>query len=214
MFLVLINILISLLPSNNSIEHEIDTYLKKYLNDYTKYEYTLEENLRDYKSVQINYNRASNRIGNNFFLPVRVVDKYGIEREKFIQVEIKIYEKVLVTAKPIVKGDLIDESNTEWKMKDITGLNQEPIKNNIPGAIVSKYDLQPGEILCNDFIENSPVLEVGDPVSLYYGSGSVAINFSGYARQSGAAGDIIKVRSNGRQYTAKIINSNKALIIE
>lgn len=215
MLLVIVNILLNLISPNESINQEINLYLQKNLSNYSNYEYTIEENIGSYKSIEINYQRASNRIGNNFFIPVTIIDQYGIEREKFLTVDINIYETVLVATKPIAKGDLLDHSNTEWKKKDITELTQEPItQQNNTAEIISKYEIQPGEILCYDYVENSPVLEVGDSIELFYARGTVMINFQGVTRQSGAVGDIIKVRANGKQYSAKIINPREALIVE
>lgn len=216
MHLILLNILFLLLPvSHSSFEKDLNDYLKKNLADYSEYQYQLDENLNEYKNVEINYDRSSNRIGNNFYVPVKLVDKHGIEREKFFKVSIKLFAKVLVVTQPIERGDELNSNNTVWKEEDITNLRQDPIKKNYElGSVISKYDLQPGDIVCFDFIENSPVLNPGDQVDLYYSHGTVVINFVGVSRQAGSVGDLIKVRANGRQYAAKVINSKEALIVE
>lgn len=215
MYLIILNILFSLLPGNKSFENELDNYLKQQFSEYSKYRYTIEEDLSKYESVEINYDRSSNRIGNNFFIPVKATYPFGAKKERFLQVEVKIFEKVLVAVEPVERGEPLNSTNTTWKEKDITNLRQKPIKENTSlGSIISKYDLQPGDIICSNFVENSPVLNAGDPVSLFYTEGTVVVSFSGVARQAGAIGDVVKVKANGRQYSAKVINSNEALIIE
>lgn len=215
MYLLILNILFALLPGNKSFENELDNYLKQHFSEYSKYSFNIEEDLSKYESIEINYDRSSNRIGDKFFVPVKMTYSFGVEKDRFLQVEVKIFEKVLVAVQPIERGDLLNSTNTNWKEKDITNIRQEPIKESSSlGSIISKYDLQPGDIICYDFTENSPVLNPGDPVSLFYTKGTVVINFSGVSRQAGAVGDVVKVRANGKQYSAKVINSKEALIIE
>jgi len=215
-YLLILNILFLLFPSNHSsFENELNNYLKKNLADYLEYQYQVEDNLSEYKSIEINFNRSANRIGKNFFVPVKVIDTRGIEREKYLQIGIKLFETVLVATMPIERGEELNSTNTTWKEEDVTSLRQQPIKKeNELGSVIAEYDLQPGDVVCYDFIENSPVLNPGDKVELFYTRGTVVINFPGVSRQSGAIGEVIKVRANGRQYSAKIINSQEALIIE
>lgn len=216
MFELLLNITLSLiLTVNSGIQNEFEEYVNNSFSQYDSVSYSIQENLNSFKKIKINTSRKSSIIGDKFFVPITYVDKYGLQKEKFLTVDIKLFQEVNVVQTPIEKGSVIDRNNVNKELRDLTRLNSTPlIDDNSFGKIIAKHDLQPGTILCNEYVTNKPVLENGDQINLIYQIGSVAVSMIGTVRQAGAIGDVIKIKSDNRQYSAKIINKNEALIVE
>jgi flagella basal body P-ring formation protein FlgA len=216
MLLIVLNIILSLIaPNKSNFDRQLDAYIEKSFVNYDSISYNLTDDLSEIASVSINSSRASNRIGSKFFVPVTYVDRYGISKERFLTVNLTLYQYVFVSKTPISKGEPIDYENSIKLLKDITDLNHEPfIEDELLGSVIAKYDLQPDNIICNAYLDALPILNVGDQVSLLYQVGSVQVSMIGTVRQAGAIGEVIKIRSSSQQYSAKIINSREALIIE
>lgn len=216
MFELLLNIMLSLIFTvNNGINDEVEKYVNNNFHQYDSLSYSIQEDLNNYAKLKINSSRKPSLIGNKFFVPVTYIDNYGLQKEKFLTVNIRLYQEVSVVQTPISKGNVIDKHNTNKELSDITELNTSPfLDDNSLGQIIAKHDLQPGTIVCKEYIGNKPVLENGDQINLIYQFGSVAVTMIGTVRQAGAIGDVIKIKSDNKQYSAKILNKNEALIVE
>lgn len=216
MILLLLNIVFNLLLNpGDKIHAEIENYIHKNHAEYDSVSYSLHDEFSSVKSLEINYKRKSNRIGNNFFIPVKIIDRNNISRERFLIAKVELFKKVLISNAVINKGDLINGSNSTFMLKNVTDLNQTPINvNEEPSGVISRLNLTPGTIICREHIQAEPVVNPGDKVNLIYEFGAVSVSFIGTARQSGTVGDVVKIRANNHQYSAEIINQNEAIIIE
>lgn len=216
MFLIVANIFFNILFGGGSpFESELDKYMQQNFSSLGVVEYTVTDDIQNFSEVKINYKREPNRIGNTFFLPVTVKDYYGLEKERFISIKLKIYREVLVAAAKISKGEPINFGNSRFEEVDITELNFSPItKEEFEEGYISKYDLRPNTVISSKHIEKDPVVNVGDKIIAIYENGTVVVTFEGVARQNGAEGEIIKIRAMDTQYSARVVNSNQVNIIE
>lgn len=216
MILLLLNIVFNLLLNpGDKIHAEVENYIHENHAEYDSVSYSLHDEFSSIKSLEINYKRKSNRIGNNFFIPVKIIDQNNISRERFLIAKVELFKKVLISNVVINKGELINGTNSSFMLKNVTDLNQTPINiNEEPTGVISRLNLPPGTIICREHIHAEPVINPGDQVNLRYDFGSVSVTFIGTARQSGTVGDIVKIRANNHQYSAEIINHNEAIIIE
>jgi flagella basal body P-ring formation protein FlgA len=213
---LLFNIMLCLLfTSNNDFDDKVDEYIHAHFTNVDSLSYSIQEDINYYSDIQINTKRKSSLIGNRFFVPIRFRDAYGNNKEKFLTANVNLFHKVRVVNSVITKGSIISKHSTSIELRNITKLNNTPFLNEEAiGDVVTKIDLQPGTVICNEFLENKPVLESGDQINLVYQFESVAVSMIGTVRQAGAIGDIIKVKTDSRQYSAKIINNREALIVE
>lgn len=213
--LILNIILNAFVIPNGDTPNEIHEYINITLAEYDSVAYTLQDDLFSIKSLEINYKRKSNRIGNNFFIPVKIIDQNNISSERFLIAKVELFKKVLVSNVVINKGELINGSNSSFMLKNVTDLNQTPINiNEEPTGVISRFNLQPGTVICKEYVHAQPIINVGDKVNLRYELGAVTVSFIGTARQSGAKGDVVKIKANNQQYSAEIINHNEAIIVE
>lgn len=208
-------VLLLLFQLNDNYRLVIDRYIIQSFAEYDSVSYSIKEDVSKFISLEINRLKASNRIGDKFFIPVKFVDQSYLEGEKFITVEVKLYKKVFISKNSIARGEPVDKSNTVFKLQDVTGISQNTFLGQEDlSSKIAKYDLKAGTIICNEYLEEAPIMKVGDQVYLVYQFGSVIISFIGTVRQPGAAGDIIKIKANKMQYSARVINSNEAIILE
>ena len=216
MFELLLNIILSfVIASGNNFDSEVEKYIYTHFTQYDSLSYTIHEDINGYINPEINSNRKPSGIGDKFFIPISYYDQYRNRKEKFLTVSIKLFKKVWVTQSIIEKGTVIDQTNTIKELRDITSIKGTPFLNEKElGEIITKMNLQPGTIVCNEYLNTKPVLEPGDQINLVYQYESVAISMIGTVRQAGSVGDIIKVKTDKRQYSAKVINNHEALIVE
>lgn len=215
MFAIVLNIILCLFPVDKPSVTEIDQYIHDHFAEYDSISYSIQDDLSGVVNLGINHSRSSNRIGNKFFIPVITLDENGASKERFLNVEIELYRTVAIAIDNINRGNQITLGNTTFELRDITEFNKSPLTDlERIGSIISKYNMKPGDIIFADFIETMPVLNPGDPVNVMYQVGAVHVSFIGTVRQAGAIGDVIKVKAQNQQYTARVINSNEVLIIE
>jgi flagella basal body P-ring formation protein FlgA len=77
---------------------------------------------------------------------------------------------------------------------------------------IARRTLLPGRAIPRDAVRSAPIVQQGEPVSVVFLSGSIQIQLSGTALQSGAVGEIISVRNSdtGRIVRGRI-KSDKSL---
>lgn len=215
MFAIFLNMILCLLPVDKLSLVEIDHYIQNHFAEYDSISYSIQDDLSSTAELEINHSRSSNRIGNKFFIPVITIEANGVSKEKFLNVEIELYQRIAIAIDHINKGDQIALGNTTFELRDITGFNKSPLTDlERIGSIISKYNMKPGDIIFTEFIDTMPVVNPGDPVNIMYQVGGVHVSFIGTVRQAGAIGDVIKVKAQNQQYSAKVINTNEVLIIE
>lgn len=216
MFELLLNIILSfVIASGSNFNNEVEKYIHTHFNQYDSLSYTIHENINEFINPEINLSRKPSVIGDKFFLPISYYDHYRNRKEKFLTVSIKLYKKVLVTQSIVEKGTVIDETNTIKQLRDLTSIKGTPFSNEKElGKIITKINLQPGTVVCNEYLNTKPVLKPGDQINLVYQYESVTVSMIGTVRQAGAIGDIIKVKTDKHQYSAKIVNNHEAIIVE
>lgn len=216
MFELLLNIILSfVIFSGSNFNNEVEKYIYTHFNQYDSLSYTIHEDINRFINPEINSSRKPSVIGDKFFIPISYYDQYRNRKEKFLTVSIKLYKKVWVTQSIVEKGTVIDETNTIKLLHDLTSIKGTPFLNEkVLGKIITKINLQPGTVVCNEYLNTKPVLEPGDQINLVYQYESIAVSMIGTVRQAGAVGDIIKVKTDKRQYSAKIINNHEAIIVE
>lgn len=215
MLTLVLNIIMQISAGYGSVfGDEVHKYLQQRVSGADSIYYSFEEEPSALNYFEINYERQPNRIGNCFYIPVRTSDDNGVLKDRFLVAKVRLFKNVLVAESLIAKGKIIDESNSGLRLKDITELVFQPYENDEQMGIKAKQDLQPGAVICNNHIEFVPVINVGDKVNLKYEYGSITISMIGIARQAGITGDAIKFRVNNQQYSARVVNSQTAIIIE
>lgn len=125
-----------------------------------------------------------------------------------IVAEIALMQDVLVARQPLSPGMQI--GGVDIEKRPIRDSKRRPLTNTaeIEGK-QAKVFIQPGNIIYEDLIENKPLVNTGDKVSIILERGGIKISARGIARQKGGKGDVIKVsNSDSRKLiSAEVIDS-------
>jgi flagella basal body P-ring formation protein FlgA len=204
------------IQSGDSLNTDLDKYLKKNLSQYEGFDYKILQIPADYKKIGIMEDRDFNLCGNLVYIPVEVVTKSSRIIKSIITVRVKLYKNALIAARQIEKNHNFSVSDFETKKVDFTQIkgslliSTEGIEN-----FRTKIFLRKGEPVLKENIEPKPIILTGDAIEARLTTGSVTVTFSALSRQDGIPGGIILIMSKDKkQYKAKVIDSHNVIIIE
>jgi flagella basal body P-ring formation protein FlgA len=202
--------------TGDSLNTDLDKYLKKNLNQYESFDFKVLQIPVDYQNIKIIENIDFDLCGNLVYVPVEVLTKSGRAIKSIVTVRVKLYKNILVTARQIEKNQNFDTSDVELKKIDITQIKGSPLTSiKEIGTYRSRISLLQGEPVIEENIEPKPIILTGDKIEAKLTSGEVVISFDAFSRQDGIPGSIITIISkDNKQYKAKVIDSLNVNIIE
>jgi len=136
-------------------------------------------------------------------------------RDSSLAVRLTWTQPALVLTRSVRRGDVLREA-------DIT---VRQIRVNRPGVYASKAsdvvgrtvtrNLSQGEALTLNLIIDTPIIERGKSVTIVVRSGSLVVRTSGEAMESGALGDVIRVRNttSGAMLTAVVVADDTVEVV-
>lgn len=196
-----------------SLEQDAVNYLRKEFPEYEKIELQLQKNSSLNEKMVIDYTRRINLERGTALIPV-IKTKNGSGTQSLVSAKVKLLKKILVTLRNIEKKDPLTKNDFEEKLIDVTSLNGNPVQAKFnPDGYRAKTFLRKGEILFEEKIEKTPLVNVGDKVIAEVKKGNVVVTSEVYARQCGSTGDLIEVVSTKNKIIkARIVNAKKVMI--
>jgi flagella basal body P-ring formation protein FlgA len=150
-------------------------------------------------------------IQGNTALSIRCARKPGWKIH--LPVRIDIYDDVLVTAKPLVKGQIIDESSVMHKKTNISRLNNGYFaKDAALAELQARRNLARGTVLSSKNLVPRLLVHSGQQVTLVLEFKGVQIKASGKALRSASRGERVKVRNNQSRKIVEGIVSGEAMV--
>lgn len=126
----------------------------------------------------------------------------------YVPVRIAIFESVIITTKPIRRGQLIMKDAIRVEEIDISQSRGQPfsVMDDVIGS-KAKNNLNSGSIVHSD---NVCLVCKGDKVTITAAANQIAVAMSGIALSGGSQGDAIRVQnsSSKRIIEAKIVTSS------
>lgn len=116
----------------------------------------------------------------------------------YVTGRVALYGKVLVTAQPLARGDLITEDNVRLVERDLASLprgyfdSPEPILGQL-----AKRHVGMNTVLNPMMVEPPTLVKRGERVTLVTGKPGFMIRSSGKAMGDGSAGELIRIKSSG-----------------
>ncbi len=130
-------------------------------------------------------------------LLVKLYDK-GKEVEKGqIRVRISHFDQVLVTADKILRNEKITPAHLKRERREVTYLTNKPVVD--PDDYLNcraKKNINMGEIVTTDLIENIPLLNPGEKVNIIYEGTGFQISTRGVVLEDGYPGEVIRVKNS------------------
>ena len=122
-------------------------------------------------------------------------DSFG--RERSLAVRLTWTQSVLVLTRSLKKGDVLKETDVAVRQVRVNkpGVYASKV-SDVVGRSVTK-NLSQGEALALNLVADTPIIEKGKSVNIVVRSGALVVSTKGEAMESGALGDLIKVRNTG-----------------
>ena len=130
-----------------------------------------------------------------------------------LPVRIELFEDVAVVTKPLLRGQLIDESSISFQKTDVTRLNNGYFLNKVAlQQLQARRDLMRGTVLTPKNLAARLLVRSGQQVTLMLSYNGLEIKSIGRALQSARLGQVVKVRNSRSQKIVEGIVKGEALV--
>lgn len=130
------------------------------------------------------------------------------EKKGYVVVELKKYANVPVLTRPLKAGDVITEDAVTTEMRMLQSY-QDAITDikSVVGMQATRF-LTAGQMLSSRDLKRETILRKGQMVKAIFGAEALEISITAQAEESGAVGDVIKVKNidSNKMFAAKIID--------
>ncbi len=171
--------------------------------------------LNDHCSVSVVQDRGL-KLRGNVSLPVELNCDDDMSRRHIVSTRVRTFDTVYVVAENMFRNEKIQKENLLPQRIETTALNNDVVTtfDTLIGKRLNRMVTE-GTILRKSMLEEMPVIERGDAVTLTVTSGSVTVSTQAVARQDGRVGDIIAVQRNGThtRFRARVIDDNTVELI-
>lgn len=148
---------------------------------------------------------------------VRVsVNVNGLQQMSVVSVwRVRKFTEVLVSTRDIMAQTTLTENDVIFARREVTNLDHVIFDIDKVVGLQLKRSIAYGTVISPSMLTKPVLVKSGDNVTVLSISGSVVVQISGQALQSGALGDIIRVRNvtSGKSFLARIENANTVVVV-
>lgn len=146
------------------------------------------------EALSIEFSRREQVWGNTALL-VRCPVKSGWKIH--LPVTVEVFDDVLVAARPLVKGQKIDETRVTYEKHNIARLkNGYYSRDSVLGLLEAKRNLSRGSVLTPANLKPLMLVRSGQQVTLLLDYNGLQVRSSGKALRSARLGELVKVRNS------------------
>ena len=128
---------------------------------------------------------------------VRINCPSGAGWKIHLPVRVEVFEDVVVTAKPLLKGQKIDASAVTFQKQDIAQLrNGYYVKNSNFNQLQARRNLSQGTVLTPKNMSPRFMVQSGQRVTLVLDYNGLQIKSTGTALKSATLGQVVRVRNS------------------
>lgn len=143
-----------------------------------------------------------------FLLAAEVAGKE--EAQVWVRVEIKIFDHVVVSSRPLAHHELIADEDVRLERREITSVSPRPL-TAIWDAVrkLATRAIEVNEILTPSMVDLPRVMRRGSSIIMVYETNQLRVETPGQAEEGGRVGDIIQVKngSSGKLLRGVILDS-------
>ena len=149
------------------------------------------------ESLQIDFSNPERNYGNTA-LVIRCAQAPGWKI--YLPVRVDLFDDVIVSAKPLAKGQIIDDSGFAFKKTNVSRLKSGYYaKNTGVSGLQVRRNLAQGTVLTPANLEPRLLVRSGQTVTLILNYKGIQIKSTGKALQSARLGQLVKVRNSQSQ---------------
>lgn len=139
-----------------------------------------------------------------------------------VQFVVRHFEEIVVTTRPIARGELIVAADLEVARRDVTQqagyctTSDSLVGRKAKRILPAGYLLKAADVETPARTSEPPLVKRRDRVKVIARSGALVIEMSGEAQQDGRAGDVIKVRniSSNAVISARVLTAGEVEVVE
>lgn len=139
-----------------------------------------------------------------------------------VQFDVRHFEEIIVTTRPIARGELIVAADLEIARRDVTQqvgyctTSDSLVGRKAKRILPAGYVLKAADVETPLRTSEPPLVKRRDRVKVLARSGALVIEMSGEAQQEGRAGDVIKVRniSSNAVISARVLTAGEVEVVE
>ena len=130
-----------------------------------------------------------------------------------LPVRVDLYDDVMVAAKPLIKGQFIDESAIIYEKRNISRLNNGYFSRDIEAQqLEARRNLARGTILTPANLLPRMLVRSGQQVTLLLDINGIVVKSTGQALQSARLGQVVRVRNSQSSRIVEGVVSGEALV--
>lgn len=148
---------------------------------------------------------------------VRVsINVNGLQQMSVISVwRVRKFAEVLVSTRDLMVHTPLTENDVIFARREVVNLDQVIFDVDKVLGLELKRSIAYGTIISPSMLIKPVLIRSGDNITVISVVGSVVVQISGQALQSGALGDIIRVRNvtSGKSFLARIENASTVVVV-
>lgn len=165
-------------------------------------EILLPKTIQDYSfpqsDIELSFDFGEQNLLGNVLIGIEFRHNGNLIKRIQVPVRIKIYRKVLVANRSILRGETLSNENCSLETREITSnIDPNGLTDENGFGKIAKHNLVRGTIITNNLIQDMPAVRRGDKVRLVILYGSIQITTTGVALNDANAGETVRVRRDG-----------------
>ena len=125
---------------------------------------------------------------------------------KYVPVNVQVYEPVLITTRPLARGEVLSQADLSFEESDVSLLRGSYLQSpELALGMEVKRSLPAGAPLVQEALAAPLLVKRGDTVTLSAKAGTVEIRQQGVALQSGELGKRINVRNTNSDMVVQAV---------
>jgi flagella basal body P-ring formation protein FlgA len=140
----------------------------------------------------------------------------GLQQMSVVSVwRVRKYTEVLVSTRDLTAQTTLTENDVIFARREVTNLDHVIFDVDKAVGLQLKRSIAYGTIISPSMLAKPVLIKSGDNITVISVVGSVVVQISGQALQSGALGDIIRVRNvtSGKSFLARIENETTVVVV-
>ncbi|GAB4373627.1 MAG: hypothetical protein Kow0042_17650 [Calditrichia bacterium] len=132
-------------------------------------------------------------------------------RSLYIPVEIRVFQKVWVTSRPVEKDEKLSATNIHLEEKETSSLSGMAYsESESPANLYARRTLPANKIILKSDVREAYLVRQGESADLEYQNGAIKIHLKTIALQNGEAHELIWVKNpeNHKRIRVRVVSAN------
>jgi flagella basal body P-ring formation protein FlgA len=131
----------------------------------------------------------------------------------YVQARVQVFENIMVTSRPMSRGQLLSTQDVEAVRQDISSLySGYYTRNEEVAGMVLKRSVRAGMVVTPALVAPQRLIRRGEKVSIIAATGTVQVRMDGKAMMDGAKGEVIRVRNLSSKHEVEAVVVSQGVV--